>query len=201
MNRQVKDGVYTINNIEENFNYFTNLRSSDKISFVNFVVNTIVDTENKMYNHAIKNIMFDFAVVQIFSDVDTYNLKAINDIEDFLIETNIANIIKTNVEVGLIDELHKSVDIAISYKTGISYSPISDAVVELIKTVEEKVSDIDTKGMMEMAQVLSGISGELTTDKLVDSYAKSELFKKTHKIEENEDKAVEIKQRKKSSKK
>ena len=181
MNRTVKTGVYTRNGEEYNFNFYTSLRAIDKIKFIKNVTNTLVDDN---YYSFLKNMIFDIYIVHIFSDVDVSDVmsanNAIDEIENYLNETNIVDIIKANVDPDVIDELNESVDLAIEYRTGIHKNPISESLGRLLNTIEKKVSSIDTEKMMEMAQVISGMSGELTADKMLEAYSKSDLFKKNY---------------------
>ena len=181
MKKNVKSGVYTRNGVEENFNFFTSLKASDKIKFVNFVTNLVVDDS---YNSILKDMIFDFAIVDIFTDIDTSEItkspNAINMIEDLLEETNIVDIVKVNVESGLVEELDNAVSLNIEYKTGIHKNPIAESLSHLLNTIEQKVSGIDTDSMMQMAEVISGMSGELTADKMLEAYSKSDMFKQKY---------------------
>ena len=180
MNRTVKMGVYIKNGEENTFNYYSTLRAYDKLKFVNFVTDTLI---NDNYNSVIRGIMFDIAIVHIMTDVDVFDVinshDPINQIEDFLNETNIVEIVRANTE-NLIKELDNAVDLAIEYKTGIHKNPIAESLSRLLNTLEKKVSGIDTDSMIKAAKMLSGISGELTIDKMLEAYSKSDLFKQKH---------------------
>lgn len=177
MNRDIKMGVYTKNGEENVFNYYATLRAVDKIKFVNYVTNTLVGDN---YNSVIRDIIFDYAIIDIFTDIDTSDIDnsidPINDIENLLDETNIVDIVKANIP-ELIDELNKAVDDNIAYRTGIHKNPIAESLSNLLNTINAKVSGIDTEKMMEMAEILSNVSGELTADKAIDAYFKSDVFK------------------------
>lgn len=178
MNRIVKTGVYVRNGESHNFNFYTTLSAIDKIRFINTVTNTLVDDN---YYSFLKNMIFDISLIHIFSDVDVSDImtsnNAISEIENFLDETNIVDIIKSNIDSYVIDELNNCVDLAIEYRTGIHKNPIAESLSNLLNTIEKKVSSVDTDKMMEMAQVISGMSGELTPDKMLEAYSKSDLFK------------------------
>ena len=180
MNRQVKMGVYTKNGEENTFNYYTSLRAVDKVQFVNYIVDTLVGDN---YNSVIRDLVFDYAIINIITDFDTSYIdnseNPISDIEDLLNETNIVDIVKVNVP-ELIDKLNKAVDLAIEYKTGIHKNPIAESLSHLLNTLDKKVSGIDTEKMMEMAQVLSSVSGELNAEKVLEAYSKSEFFKQKY---------------------
>lgn len=181
MNRIVKTGVYIKNGEENKFNFYASLSAVDKIKFVNTVTGTLVGDN---YYSFIKDMIFDIAIIHIFTDVDVSDImsskNAINEIENYLNETNIVEIIKANVDSGVIEELIKAVDDNIEYRTGIHKNPIAESLSHLLDTIDKKVSGIDTEKMMEMAQVISGMSGELTADKMLEAYSKSDLFKQNY---------------------
>ena len=180
MNIEIKAGVYTRNGEDVPFNFYTSLSAYNKVRFVDSVVSAIVTNDG--YNYVIKDMLFDFWVVNFFTDVDVSEIAEaennIDAIEDFLDETNIVDIVKMNVVPGILDELEKAVEFNIEYKTGIHINPISSSLSSLLDTIERKVEDIDFDSMMDIAEVMSGISGELTADKMLDAYAKTDIFKK-----------------------
>ena len=180
MERNVKYGVYTYNGAEERFTFYTNLRAIDKLNFVNRVINVIVGDN---YYPSIRDMIFDFNIIDVMTDIDVSHIKNENDaisaIEDFLDETHIVEIVKLNVP-ELIEELNNAVDLAIEYRTGIHKDTIADSLGRLLNTIEKKVAGIDTESMMNMAQSLSDISGELTVDKFIKAYANSDLFKEKY---------------------
>ena len=182
MNRIVKTGVYTKNGEEYNFNFYTSLRARDKLKFVNFVVNTLIDDNH--YNSIIKPLIFNFAIIEIFTDIDTSDIQDSNDsislIEELLDETNIVEIVKANVDKDLINELNNAVNLNIEYRTGIHRNSLSESLSRLLDTLENKVSEIDTSSMFDMAQVISNMSGELTVDKMLEAYVKSDVFKQRY---------------------
>lgn len=182
MKKNVKMGVYTCNGESISFNFYTNLRAVDKMKFVDTVTDYVVGNN---YNSVIRDMMFDFTIIEIFTDVDiteitNSNTNAINMIEDLLDETNIAAIVRANAESGLIAELEKAVDDNIEYRTGVRRNPIADSISSLLNTVETKLAGIDTEGMMKMAQVISGMSGEMTPEKMLEAYSKSDMFKERY---------------------
>lgn len=181
MKKNVKTAIYTRNGQQESFNFYTNLKMSDKIEFVSDVVSVLI-SEN--YYSVLRSVIFDFMLIDTFTDIDTHSImtsnSAVDDMEDFLVETDVVDIIKINVDAGLIDELNKAVDDAIEYKTGIHKNYIEESISRLLDTVEKKVSEFDTDSMMQMAKTFSGISGELTADKVLEAYTKSDIFQKNH---------------------
>lgn len=181
MNRNVKMGVYTRNGEEVRFNFYTSLRAYDKMRFVKNVTDLVVGDD---YNSVIRDMMFDFMIIDIFTDVDITEINnskdAINMIEQFLDETNIVTIVKANAEYGVIAELEKAVDDNIEYRTGVHKNPIADSISSLLNTIETKLASIDTDSMMQMAQVISGMSGEMTPERLLEAYSNSDMFKERY---------------------
>lgn len=196
---KTKTGTYFYNDESHNFEFTTTLSIKEKITFVNTVVNTVVDDN---YNSLLRSIMFDFMIVKTFTDIDTSFLKVedeygniITDIdllEKFLDETNIVEIVKANMEFGLLEELNNAVDKAIEYRTGIHPSPLNDALASLLSTLERKVEEIDLGSAMSMARKFASMTEELNMDNVVAAYMDSDTHKNN---------LVEIEQAKKQNKK
>lgn len=184
MEIMVKTGTYTqVQNGEEiqvAFNYFTDLTAIKKIHFVNTVVDTIV-ADNR-YNGIIKDLIFDFVVIDVFTDVDVSEIRdsadTISAMEDFVMSTNIIEIVTANVKSGLIDSLRIAVDENIQYKTGVNPNSITTALSRILNKFEEKIEGIDMESMMNFAQIVGGVSGELTPNKILEAYANTDMFKK-----------------------
>lgn len=173
-----KNGVYTYNNETFNFDFTTGLTLSKKVTFVNSIVNTVVSDN---YNSLIRDMMFDHMIIQMFTNVGNFYFKNTDDtisaIEQFLEETNIVDIVKANMNFGLIDELNIAVDKAIEYKTGIHPSPIADSISSLMSTIEKKINEVDLTSMMEMAQKFANMTGEFTPESVMNAYINSDLHK------------------------
>lgn len=178
-----KMGIYTRNGLEFEFNFYTSLRAVDKMRFVTGVTDLVVGDN---YNSVIRDMMFSFNIISIFTDVDISDItdpennNAIDMIEDLLDETNIVEIVMANAQNGLIAELNKAVDDNIEYRTGIHKNTLTESLGNLVNTIERKLDDVDVDSMMELAQVFGGMTGELTPERMLDAYEKSDLFKKNH---------------------
>lgn len=176
--KNVKTGAYTYKNESIPFNFYTELRAVDKIKFINAVCDTLIDTN---YYSVIRDLVFDFQIVNVFTDVVVPELQdspsPISIIEEFLDDTNIVEIVKANVDKKLIAELEKAVDENIEYRTGIHKNTLEDALTSLLHTVEQKINDVDTEGMMEMAIKLNSISDELTPERILQAYSETDMFK------------------------
>lgn len=182
-----KFGVYTRGEDELAFNFNTSLSASKKASFVNNVVDVVVGDN---YYDFMTNIMFDFEIINKFTDVDLFEIQESNNqldtIENFLNETNIVEIVKENAEPGLIYELRNSVEKCIEYKTGIHRNVLDEALSDLVKSFENMISNIDMNEMIDVGKMLGGISGELTPKKILEAYAETDMYKSNRKQIESE---------------
>lgn len=197
MMNNTRMGVYTYTtesgDESYNFNFRTNLSVAEKLRFVNSVVDLIVD--DNCYNSIIRDLIFDYYTIKFFTTVDTEKLDEsnafLNDTEDFLLSTNIVEIVKANALPTLFEELNKAVDKSIEYRTGIHPSPIADSLASLFSTLEKKIDEFDMGSMMGMAQKFVGMTGELTPESLVSAYMNSDTHKNN---------LIEIEKAKKSKK-
>lgn len=186
MNIEVKSATYTQikdgNETQVAFGFFLDLRAKDKMRFVNTVVDTIVDTDKKRYNGIIKDLIFDFAIIETFTDVDTTEIResadVVSAIEDFIAETNIVDIVTANISTELMESLRIAVDENIQYKTGVNPNNISSAVSGLLGRFEKMLSGVDVNELVDFASKVSGISDDLSADKIVDAYSHSAAFQK-----------------------
>lgn len=179
MNNEIKTGVYTFDGEDTPFAFYTSLNAYRKAQFVNSVSDIIVSDN---YNYVIRDLAFDFCIVAIFTDIDTSDVSDADDgitaMEEFVEKFKpVVDIVKANAEDGVLDELHTAIDLNIEYRTGIHINPISSSLANLLDTIERKVNDIDLDSMMDLAQSMANISGELTPEKMLDAYAKTNIFK------------------------
>lgn len=180
--KNVMMGTYVRGDETYNFNFGTDLSIADKQKFVNSVVNLVVDDEKKKYNSILRDLIFDFYTIDFLTNIDTTELKEssffVNDVEQFLEETNIIDIVKANVSTTLFDELNEAVDKSIEYITGIHTNPLGEALASLVNTLEKKVNELDMGSMMDMAQKFAGMTGELTPESVINAYINSDIYKK-----------------------
>lgn len=179
MKNEMKNGVYTKGEKTFEFSFITDLSASKKMDFVNSVVGYVVTDSD--YNFVIKDIIFDFEIIHKFTNYNISDIKEADDtlgaIEELLDTTNIVEIVKSNMVDALYEELVNAVNLDIQYKTGIRNNDILNSVERILDTIEEKVKDIDTKELDEFAKVFNSVSGEITPDKLLKAYAKSDMYK------------------------
>lgn len=185
MMKEIKNGVFTYNNESYNFEFKTSLSAHDKQVFVKTVVGNLVDDAG--YDAVIKDLIFDFVIIEVFTNIDTSFINMEDDegndinpiipIEHFLEETNVVDIVKENMETGLLDELNRAVDLDIQYLTGIHPNPLNEAITNLISTIEKKIREVDLDSMMSMAQKFAGMSEDFTLDNIVNAYMNSDIHK------------------------
>ena len=194
MKNEMENGVYTKGEETFEFSFLTDLSASKKMDFVNSVVGYVIT--NSDYNFVIKDIIFDFEIIHKFTNYNISDIKEADDalgaIEELLSTTNIVEIVKSNMVDGLYEELVKAVDLDIQYKTGIRNNDILNSVERILDTIEEKVKDIDTKGLDEFVKVFNGVSGELTPDKLLEAFAKSDMYKPVNDRKNNTQKEIKV---------
>lgn len=178
--KNIKTGTYIHNDETYNFSFGTDLSIADKQRFVNSVVALVVDDE--YYNSILRDLVVDFYIIDFFTNIDTTELKEssffIGDVEQFLNETNVLDIVKANMKIGLFDELSSAIDKSIKYRTGIHPSPLNEALASLLSTFERKINEVDLDSMMNMAQKFAGMTGELTPESIMDAYINSDTHKK-----------------------
>lgn len=190
MNNEVKTGVYTIDDKDAPFAFYTSLNAYRKSQFVVSVSNILVGDN---YNYVLRDLAFDFCIVAIFTDIDTNDVQESDDgitaMEEFVEKFKpVIDIVKANAVDGVIDELRKAIDLNIEYRTGIHINPISSSFANLLDTLNNKFSGFDLDKMMEIAEPMSKIAGELTPEKMLDAYAKTNIFKEHwYNSEKNDD--------------
>lgn len=179
MKNEVKTGVYTIDGKDNPFAFYTSLNAYRKSQFVVSVCNTLVGDN---YNYVLDDLVFDYFIVAIFTDIDVSEVQksdnGISAMEEFVDKFKpVIDTVKANAVDGVLDELRNAIDLNIEYRTGIHINPISSSLANLLDTLNNKFSGFDLDKMMEIAEPMSKIAGELTPEKMLDAYAKTNIFK------------------------
>lgn len=185
MMKEMKNGVFAYKNEDYNFNFKTSLSAYEKLTFVKTVVGNLIDDSS--YDFVVRDLIFDFAIIDIFTNVDTSfidmkdedgeDINPIILIEHFLEESNVVDVVKANMEIGLIEELNKAIDLNIQYITGINPNPLNEALTNLVSTLEKKINEVDLDSMMSIAQKFNGMTEDFTLDNLVNAYMNSDVHK------------------------
>lgn len=171
--------VYVRDGKEVDMIYATDIPMGMKLSFIDSVVDSVL--VNGDYYPILKDMMFDFRLIQFFSDVDvdvSDDGDVIDNIGEFMGSNNAADVLKINIDMDVLFELIDSVDKAIEYKTGIHPSPIADGIASILKVAEDKLRDFDMDSMTGMAKTFAKMQGDITPDKMLEAYANSDVFKK-----------------------
>jgi len=187
MNKYDKNGIYTYNGEDHMFEFKTYLSAGEKVYFVNSISNLLIG-EN--YNSVLRSLLVDFFIIDVFTDVytswiydneenDGSDIDVLGEMENMVYGTNIVEIVKKNDECGIIEELEKSLDLNIEYRTGIHRNPINESLARLIDAFEKKVGDfnMDGQNLMDAISMLGGISDEFTMSNLLEAYEKSNMYK------------------------
>lgn len=186
MMKEMKNGVFVYNDEAYNFDFKTSLSAYEKMVFVKTVVNNLVDENG--YDVIIKDLIFDFAIIEVFTNVDTSFIDAKDDdgedinpiiiIEHFLNNTNIVDIVRANMEHGLLDELNHAIDLNIQYLTGIRSSSLNDALTSLVRTLEKKSNEFDLESAMKAVQKFANMTEDFTLENAMKYYMDSDVHKK-----------------------
>ena len=176
---EIMTGAYidTKTNKETLFTFKTNINVKDKIQFVSDVTALMIG-EN--YFSFLKDLIFDFEIINIFTDIDVSEIfnaaDAIGEIENIVTNTKIVEIVKSNVDNAILDELKIAVNSNIEYKTGVHNNIIEDSIVQLLSSIKSKIDSIDTETVLQMAEVLSTLGNNVTSEGIVNAYANSPAF-------------------------
>jgi len=176
---EIMTGTYidTKTNKETLFTFKTNISVKDKIQFVSDVTALMIG-EN--YFSFLKDLIFDFEIINVFTDIDVSEIlnaaDAIGEIENIVTNTKIVEIVKSNVDNAILDELKIAVNSNIEYKTGVHNNIIEDSIVQLLSSIKNKIDSIDTETVLQMAEVLSTLGNNVTSEGIVNAYANSPAF-------------------------
>lgn len=183
MNKMV-EGKYIHNGEEIDFNCNVSPSYANKVLFVNSVVNSIV-TDN--YNYIVKDLIFDYMLIKVFTDIDTSvidkcedSFDMLNMIEELVYDSNVVETIRDNIEFGVLEELAVAAEKGIEYMTGIHSNPASEALASLLEMLEEKLAFIDVDDTMGMAKKFMKIGSNFTPEKMLDAYSMTDIFKKQY---------------------
>lgn len=172
-----KTGSYTYNGETKEYHYSPTATISEQIAFVEMVSNGVFIGDS--YLPLLKNPVFDYWIIATFTDIDMSNFTDIDAFDKFNKETGVITHIEEELDFGLLDSLTESVDANIEHKKSITHDNISTAVVDLIKTVKNKLETfgegLDSNAVMDFIQKFSeaGIDGE----SIVNAYLNSDQYK------------------------
>ena len=184
-------GYYTIDenaNEKVEFSFVSFLSALQKMKFVNTVL-AFVCHSDKVYYPFLRNIAFDYAVVKMFAqDIDITDILGIDEnnptrdnyvvlAEELSARTDIASIIKNALPQTLIAELSIAVNNNIEIQIGLHKDILSDALAGLLITADQKLKNINLEEITGLAKNMSSIAGDITPDKVLKTFAESNIHK------------------------
>lgn len=184
INNNVQTGSYYFDKKEHTYAFNTTMSLTDKIKFINLVTNAVIIDGS--YYSLLKDTMFNYYIIRMLSNIDIAFLLSENEnldfdiLDNFLKSTGVAEHILNNIDSDLLRELDKSINDNIAYITGIKQDGIEQSIQRLIDKLNSKIDDFDVTKMDKMTDIFSNIS-DITPEKMIDAYAKSELYKQTQK--------------------
>lgn len=152
--------------------FVDNLNIVEKIAFVNDVVDYVISGDK--FDPIIRDLMFKFTVIQYFTDIEfdiDEGKSNLEQIEEFITESNLYEVITAKIHKEVIHELDKAVNDKIFFMSGVKMNDLEYSVTKLIDEIFEKVSQFDMNSITKMIE-------DYTPDNLLDTYSKSESMKK-----------------------
>ena len=194
---EIKTGFYSTEGVEDTtaFNFNIGMSLASRATLINTVAELLVNKEQKTYNSILKDYIFMFYVIYFMTDID-YSFVFdkdqsdkdyfVNQIERILSTTNVYQIVAANNE-ALINQLYKSLNDTLAYKTGVreDLNNVIISIQKLVDTVFKKVEGIDVDVISSAATALSNITGDVTAEKIVDAFQKSDDYTSTEEIIES----------------
>lgn len=181
------------------FSFNTGTTLSGKLAIINNTIASITDDVNgKILYHSIaKDIFFRYFVIKNMTDVDTSDIDelirdskdndnetnssdVIDAIEDFVLSTNIFEIVHLNTG-NFIDTLYASLNYDLTAYTGVreDLNNILKSATDLVNVIIDKVSDFDVPTIMEAGKKLSQMKGKPDEEKIVKAFMETDEYKTT----------------------
>lgn len=159
-------------NEELKFSFQTDLTIKEKIRFVSKVVNTIVSDDD--YYSFLKDLIFDFEIIEVFTDIDTTDISESMDritaMEEFVNNTNVVEIVKANA-TNVIEELSQAVDNDIEFKTGVHHNSVLESLEKLIESLNNMLNK-NYDDIVSMAKKINEM-GDIQSEDLLNIIAKN----------------------------
>lgn len=190
----LKKGFCNFKGEEYEFEFLTDIQLESKVKFINTVVQLVVDENSKTYMPILKETMINWMIIKIFTNIDVTEIEEngsqLNEIADFLENTNAVNIVIGNMKEGLYEELISSIDDGIEYKTGIHRNDITTMIASLINELKNKIGDYNPKELIKAMNALNKVK-KVKPEDVLNLYLNSEE-RKTKEFEIIESKNAEI---------
>ena len=165
MNEYTNGEYYNFDSNENiQFNYNSNPSAYALQLFVDKVVSIIADKD--FYHPLLRDVIFNFVLINDFSDVDIDKLKdgEIDEIERFVNSNTIAAVIKDSFGTELVDKLNDAIDDVIAYKTGFNPNSLSKGFAKLLMKVNDYVAKTNEEDLDRLMSIINSPDGNLSTD-------------------------------------
>lgn len=167
-------------NEELKFNFQTDLTIKEKIRFVSSVVNTVVGDD---YYSFLKDLIFDFEIIEIFTDIDTSDISEATDriatMEEFVNNTNVVEIVKANSE-NVIAELYQAVEDDLEFKTGVHRSTVLNSLEKLINSLDNALNK-NYDDIVSMAKKINEM-GDINAEDVFNALIEKTLSRTDNKV-------------------
>lgn len=177
--------TYVYNDEMYNYNYAKNIKPLQAISLIKNVTDVVIDMSDAfIYIATLKDIIFDYCLIDVFTDIDISFLEDdLDKIYDFVINTDIAETIKSNAENSIIQNLEKDINQSIQLKTGIKVNSIEDTMVNVIKEMTDNINiaDFNTNKISDLINSVKAMNDNselFTPDKIIEAFANTEKYRK-----------------------
>lgn len=192
---------------EQEYSYWTNISTTQKALFVQFVVGALVTDD--FYNGILKDMLIKRTVISLFTDVpmgnpedkdfteDMVDISNIEKSEIFVEQSGVYETVMEHMEPGVMAPILKSIDENIEYKTGIQQHGLEKSVTELIEKLTEKVTAMDVDSLNTVLGKVASMQGDFTPENVLNAYMGTDMFKQNvaereNIIKDNEAKILEL---------
>ena len=182
MDNKTEHGVYTIDNEVTDYHYTSYIGTAAQVNFVKAVTEMIIGGGE--YIPLLKEPLFNYVLLSVFTDIDL--TKFVDDDGDLLIDdfvefdtvSGVSAKLKLLIDSDMLYQIQTSLDTNLAYKTGLHKDDMTDAVVELVKILGDKINsigkDLNTEKVNEFITKFN--NSDLNTESIVKAYLDSDGF-------------------------
>lgn len=192
---------------EHEYSYWTDISTTQKALFAQFVVGAIVTDD--FYNGLLKDMIVKRTIIALFTDVpigskededftdDMIDVGTIEKSEIFVEQSGIVETVMEHMKPGVMAPILKSIDDNIEYKTGIQQHGFEKSVTELVEKLTEKVSAMDVDSLNTVLGKVASMQGDFTPENVLNAYMGTDMFKQNvaereNIVKDNEAKILEL---------
>lgn len=182
MDNKTEHGVYTIDNEVTEYHYTSYIGTAAQVNFVKAVTQMIIGGGE--YIPLLKEPLFNYVLLSVFTDIDL--TKYVDEDGDLLIDafvefdtiSGVSAKLKLLIDSDVLYQIQTSLDTNLAYKTGLHKDDMTEAVVELVKTIGNKINsigkDLNTEKVNEFITKFN--NSDLNTESIVKAYLDSDGF-------------------------